>query len=86
MLTQVKEENSLGWRLARPRAETGKIVEKGNSFFIAKLGKREKSYCLNAFPRLSREEERLLAQVAALFQKKQWKADRKSLRKFFKVI
>lgn len=79
-----REQLGLGWSLANPKAEREEILEKGSLFFIAKHGKREKSYCLNAFPQLSRQEERLLGQVTLLFQKKQWKADQKSLRKLFK--
>ncbi len=50
----------------------------------SQLQGNEKRYCINEFPKFTAEEEVLLASVARLFQKKEGKAGKKDLKKFFK--
>jgi len=82
----------LGWSLETMQKK-GKILAKGAAYSIVQSQGRKKTYCLNAFPPLSLQEEQLLADVATslLSQKKPANAnkpandDKAYLRKFFKL-
>jgi Flp pilus assembly CpaF family ATPase len=79
---------SWGWNIVARNSETeidaGRGVEENGSFCIVSLPGGQKGYWLGAFPVFSRQEERLLATVSALFQKREGRSGKRELRAFFK--
>ena len=61
-----------------------RIIEGNGIYSILEAASGEKCYCLNAIPNLSWEEQRLLGEVAGLFQKAGKRPDAKGLRLFFR--
>ena len=63
--------SSLGWNILASGEQEGKLLDEGNaSFSIVEVVGGRKCYLLKVFPAFSRQEERLLASVEGLFQKR----------------